>query len=82
MGIPAFFDSFKALPAGDGAVYLAPQLQGRIFASLDGEVLHRFDAALGVFGTEVERTQQCGGAVGAAREADEERSPPEWRKKF
>ena len=46
MGIPAFFDSFKALPAGDGMVYLAPQLQGRIFASLDGEVLHRFDAAL------------------------------------
>ena len=46
MGIPAFFDRFKKLPAGDGAVYLAPQLQGRIFASLDGEVLHRFDAEL------------------------------------
>ena len=46
MGIPAFFDSFKVLPAGDGKVYLAPQLQGRIFASLDGEVLHRFDAEL------------------------------------
>ena len=46
MGIPAFFDRFRKLPAGDGAVYLAPQLQGRIFAALDGEVLHRFDAAL------------------------------------
>ena len=46
MGIPAFFDSFRKLPAGDGAVYLAPQLQGRIFAELDGEVLHRFDAEL------------------------------------
>ena len=46
MGIPAFFDRFPKLPSGDGAVYLAPQLQGRIFASLDGELLHRFDAEL------------------------------------
>ena len=44
--IPDIFHKFGKLPAGDGAVYLAPQLQGRIFASLDGEVLHRFDAAL------------------------------------
>ena len=46
MEIPAFFDTFQALPAGDGRVDLAPQLQGRIFALLDGEVLHRFDAEL------------------------------------
>ena len=32
--------------AGDGTVYLSGELQGRIFATLDGCILHRLDGAL------------------------------------
>ena len=31
---------------GDGTVYVSPDLQGRIFAELDGRLLHRLDVAL------------------------------------
>ena len=46
MNIPAIMRECRRLPAGNGEVYLAPQWQGRIFASLDGMMVHRFDAEL------------------------------------
>jgi len=44
--IPALFkDSFRKAN-GDGEIILADQLQGRIFAVMDGEILHRLDIPL------------------------------------
>ena len=41
-----FSPAWTVLPAGDGTVAMAHALQGRIFCELDGEIVHRYDAAL------------------------------------
>ena len=43
---PQFSPAWTVLPAGDGTVAMAHALQGRIFCELDGEIVHRYDAAL------------------------------------
>ena len=40
------FRNARKIKVGDGEVCLAGELQGRIFATLEGRLLHRFDAAL------------------------------------
>lgn len=44
--IPRILDNARRIPAGDGEVLLSAALQGRIFAALQGELLHRLDAPL------------------------------------
>ena len=44
--IPRILEKCIRIKAGDGEVVLAPALQGRIFAALDGELLHRLDVPL------------------------------------
>lgn len=44
--IPQILGKSAEISAGDGSLLLAPALQGRIFAAMDGELLHRFDAPL------------------------------------
>ena len=44
--IPRSLDNARRIPAGDGEVLLSAALQGRIFAALQGELLHRLDAPL------------------------------------
>ena len=44
--IPHVLDNAARIPAGDGEVLLAAALQGRIFAAMDGELLHRLDVPL------------------------------------
>lgn len=41
-----FAQDWSSLTAGDGTVAMAHALQGRIFCELDGEMVHRYDAAL------------------------------------
>ena len=44
--IPQILGKSAEIPAGDGVLLLASSFQGRIFAAMDGELLHRFDAQL------------------------------------
>ena len=44
--VPRILDKAARIKAGDGEVILAAALQGRIFAALDGELLHRLDVPL------------------------------------
>ena len=44
--IPRILEKSVRIKAGDGEIILAAALQGRIFAALDGELLHRLDVPL------------------------------------
>lgn len=44
--VPRILDKAARIKAGDGEVILAAALQGRIFAALDDELLHRLDVPL------------------------------------
>ena len=43
--IPEILSDSRRIPVGDGEIFLASALQGRIFAAMDGEILHRLDLA-------------------------------------
>lgn len=44
--VPRILEKCARIKAGDGEIILAAALQGRIFAALDGELLHRLDVPL------------------------------------
>ena len=44
--IPSVLDNAAVIPSGNGAVLLSAAMQGRIFAEMDGELLHRLDVPL------------------------------------
>ena len=43
--IPEILSDSRRIPVGDGEIFLASALQGRIFAAMDGEILQRLDHA-------------------------------------
>ncbi len=44
--IPEILNRAIRIPSGDGTILLSPALQGRIFAAMEGELLHRLDVPL------------------------------------
>ena len=43
--IPSILSDSRRIPVENGEIFLAPALQGRIFAAMDGEILQRLDVS-------------------------------------